>query len=276
MFASDLRAIPGFTDPFSSVSHLIGAAAFAVMGVALVRRALRTRPPATGSAPTVSMFARVASLLVFSISAVVLLGTSGTFHLLSHTGSARAVMQRLDHAAIFVLIAGTYTPIHAIMFRGVWRWGMLAFIWTFAALGVVLKSIFFEATPPTFGIVLYVAMGWVGLLSMIALSRRYSVRMIWALLAGGMAYTVGAVIEGVEPRPLLASVIRAHEIFHLAVLIGLSLHWWFIWSISDMTIRISRRAHETASAPPRVDASRDEEMRRAYEPSQKITNAESC
>ncbi len=235
MFARDLYPIPGFTDPFSSISHLVGAGVFAILGVALVRRALRTGEPPRGEIPAVSLPVRVASLAIFSISAVILLATSGTFHLLGHEGAARGVLQRLDHAAIFVLIAGTYTPIHAIMFRGVWRWGMLAFIWTLAALGVTLKSIFFLSTPPTIGIALYVGMGWVGLLSMIALARRFGVRMIWAVLAGGMTYTAGAAVEWLEPRALIAGVLRAHEVFHLAVLAGLGLHWWFIWSISDST-----------------------------------------
>lgn len=256
MFATDLQPIPGFTDPFSSISHLIGAAAFAGLGVPLVRRALATRAqPGVNGAP-VSMVARVASLVIFSISAVLLLGTSGTFHLLGHVGTARGVLQRLDHAAIFVLIAGTYTPIHAIMFRGVWRWGMLAFIWTFAALGVTLKSIFFTSTPPTLGIALYVGMGWVGLLSMIALARRFGLGMIWALLGGGLAYTAGAAMEWAEPRPLIAGIIRAHEIFHVAVLAGLGMHWWFIWSISDSTIHASMpdEPGESASEDSLVNA----------------------
>lgn len=249
MFASDLRAIPGFTDPFSSLSHLVGGAAFAALGVALVRRALSTNAQAAERHAAISLPARIASLLIFSVSAVLLLSISGVFHLLGHEGPARAVLQRLDHAAIFLLIAGTYTPIHAILFRGVWRWGMLAFIWTCAAVGVTLKSIFFASTPPTLGIALYVGMGWVGLLSMIALARRFGPRMIWALLSGGVTYTFGAAIEWAEPRPLLAAVIRAHEVFHLAVLAGLGLHWWFIWSISDATACLPAETPRPTDAP---------------------------
>lgn len=251
MFASDLHSIPGFTDPVSSLSHLGGAVVFAVLGVALVRRARRTPRRDIGDRAAISLAARLVSLAVFSASAVLLLATSGVFHMLGHAGPARGVLQRLDHAAIFVLIAGTYTPIHAILFRGVWRWGMLAFIWTFAALGVTLKSIFFASTPATLGIALYVGMGWIGLLSMIALARRFGAPMIWSLLAGGVAYTLGAVVEWAEPRPLIAAVVRAHEVFHVAVLVGLGLHWWFIWTISDTTLhlplRLVRESRDLAS-----------------------------
>lgn len=222
---SELRAIPGFADPFSSISHLLGAVFFAGMTIPLLCKARRT--PGGASA------GRVASLIIFAFSSVLLLSMSGVFHLLEFGGAARQVLQRLDHAAIFILIAGTFTPIHTIVFRGVLRWGMLAFIWTVAVLGVTLKSVYFTSTPEGLGVSLYVGMGWFGLLSMIVLTRREGFRMVVPMLLGGIAYTVGAVIEFANPRPLVAGVIRAHEIFHVAVLAGLAAHWWFVWSIAD-------------------------------------------
>lgn len=221
---SSLIAIPGFADPVSSLSHLVGAAVFAALTVPLMRKAKRTPGGATTG--------RIVSLAVFSFSAVLLLSMSAVFHLLAFGSPARQIFQRLDHAAIFVLIAGTFTPIHAIMFRGPWRWGMLTFIWTVAMFGITLKSIFFRETPEVLGIALYIAMGWVGAVSGIVLARRDGIATIIPLMLGGIAYTVGAVIEGVNPRPLIAGIVRSHEIFHGAVLIGLALHWWFVWSIA--------------------------------------------
>lgn len=223
MPASELQSIPGFTDPFSSLSHLFGAAAFIGLAPPLLRRGLRT--PAQ---PGVPLSARVSSLATFSITAVVLLAMSTTFHTLGH-GAARHVFQRLDHAAIFILIAGTSTPIHAILFRGLWRRGMLALLWTIALLGVTLKSIFFDAVPETVGVLLYLGMGWIGVASIIALWRREGFAFVWPLIAGGLAYTIGAGIEIGVTRPLVRGVIRAHEIFHLAVLAGLAFHYLFIW-----------------------------------------------
>lgn len=138
-------------------------------------------------------------------------------------------MQRLDHAAIFVLIAGTFTPIHAIRFRGVRRWGMLALVWMLAAAGVTLKSIYFDRVPQMLGLGMYIGMGWIGLASMILLARRFGARMAAPLALGGLVYTAGAVVDGVGAPVLIPGVFGSHELFHVAVLAGLSLHWWFVW-----------------------------------------------
>lgn len=274
----ELVSIPGFADPFSSLTHLIGAAFFAWLIVPTVRRA-RSAGRNAGAA---------ASLIIFGVSAVFLLSMSGTYHLLTPGveglgvgsrvgisgggvggggGGARAVLQRLDHAAIFVLIAGTFTPIHSLLFRGVLRWGMLAFIWTLAVVGVTLKSIFFQSTPPTLGLWLYVAMGWFGLVAMVAVARRYGLRAVLPLVGGGVVYTLGAVIEVLEPPALVTGVIRAHEVFHLAVLGGLALHWRFIWNAITMP-RPPRPPSRTGGAPARewVEAKPSDVVRGVLDP----------
>ncbi len=224
-----LFTIPGFTDPFSSLSHLLAAGVFAALAVPLVRKGMRARKDTEPA-----WNARVISLAIFAISAVVLLSTSGVFHLLGLGGTPRLVLQRLDHAAIFLLIAGTFTPIHTIMFRGLLRWAPLLVVWTFAVLGVAIKSVYFAQTPPSVGLSLYLGMGWVGVVPMYALWRRHGERFVRPLLLGGVAYTVGAIADGVELRPLIEGVIRAHEVFHIAVIAGLSLHWRFVWTLADL------------------------------------------
>ena len=106
-------SIAGFSDPVSSLSHLAGAMVFALLSIILLQRGRGD-------------FGRMASLSVFAFSSVLLLSLSGVYHLLTPGTAGREVLQRLDHAAIFVLIAGSFTPVHAILFRGAWRWGMLA------------------------------------------------------------------------------------------------------------------------------------------------------
>lgn len=234
-----LLSIPGFTDPVSSLTHLIGAGVFAVLSVPLVRHGWRA-----GHTPW-----RVASLMTFAASAVFLLSMSGVYHMMETGGMARQVMQRLDHAGIFILIAGTFTPIHAILFKGPWRWGMLAFIWTLAIAGVTLKTIFFGATGTTLGLALYVGMGWVGALSMYAIWRRFGPRMVFHLAMGGLVYTIGAGVELLEPRELVAGVIRAHELFHVACLGGLAFHWRLVWVITgheSLKAKHERLAREKA------------------------------
>jgi len=249
MAAVEPFSIPGFADPFSSISHLAGAAVFAVLSVPLIRKGIRAHgaavPALAGHEPPgwPRVAGHVASLAIFAASAVVQLSLSGVYHLLargndqSGGGVGRAVLQRLDHAAIFVLIAGTFTPVHAILFRGPWRWGMLAFIWAFTAAGVTLKSVFFRSTPEWLGLALYIGMGWIGMVSIVVLARRLGVfgdKGVWPLAAGGLVYTAGAVIDGVKAPVLIPGVLGSHELFHLAVLAGLSLQWWFVWRTADV------------------------------------------
>lgn len=175
---------------------------------------------------------RVMSLAMFSFGAVLLLSLSGVYHLLE-PGDAREVLRRLDHAAIFVLIAGTFTPLHTIMFRGPGRWGVLLLVWTIAAVGISLKMVFFEQMPSSLGLAIYLAMGWIGLYSGVSLSRRYGFQFAQPILWGGLAYTVGGVISVLRWPILIVDVVQAHELFHVAVLIGLGFHWAFTYTIAD-------------------------------------------
>lgn len=219
------------TDPFSAFTHLAGAIVCAIAGVALVRRA----EPAWRRWP----------LGIFAATAVVLLLASSTFHSLPSGSTARTVAQRLDHAAIFVLIAGTFTPVHAILFRGVLRWGMLGFIWAAAIAGLTLKVVFFNDVPEALGVSAYLALGWLGLISMVCVAARWGVRFVSPLIVGGLAYSVGAVCEFTSEPTLIAGVIGSHEVFHVAVLAGLGCHWMFIRRLARCTVPPANRAERT-------------------------------
>lgn len=201
-------------DPFSALTHLFGAIVFAIAGVYLVRR----DDPRSRRVP----------LAIFAAAAVTLLLASTLFHWLPSGTGARAVAQRLDHAAIFTLIAATFTPIHVILFRGVLRWGVLALVWTSAVAGLTLKTVFFNDVPEALGVSAYLALGWVGLFSMCFIFWRYGARFVSPLVLGGLAYTAGAVCEFTGQPTLITGVIKSHEVFHLAVLVGLGCHWMFI------------------------------------------------
>jgi channel protein (hemolysin III family) len=211
--------IPGFAEPFSSLSHLVGALVFAWLAFFLIRRG---RDPGS-----------IVSLSIFAFSSVFLLTMSGVYHLLTPGGTARAVLMRLDHAAIFVLIAGTFTPIHVILFKGWQRWGMLGLIWVAAILALVLKTVFFSGFPDALGVALYLGLGWLGVLSGIALWRRFGFGFVSPLLWGALAYTIGPVIGSMSTPVLIPGVIAAHELFHVAVLLGLGFHWYFIYRLAD-------------------------------------------
>jgi channel protein (hemolysin III family) len=190
-----LYHLPGFHEPFSAMSHLLGALVFLILGfVFLVRGRL--------------------------------------YHMMIRGGAAHQVMERLDHGAIFILIAGTFTPVLGILFHGWLRWGPLIAIWVAAIAGITLKTIFFEDIAEWLGLTFYLAMGWVGLGSGILLARRYGFNFIKPLLIGGLAYSVGAVIEFLRVMVVVPGVIHPHELFHVAVLMGAFWHWLFIWEFA--------------------------------------------
>jgi channel protein (hemolysin III family) len=207
----------GFAEPMASWLHLAGAA--------LAARSIRPlcRLGADRSA-------RVA-LAVFGLGAVLALVMSGAYHALALDGPARAVLHRLDHAAIWVLIAATFTPVHAILFRGLSRWGMLGFVWACACAGVVLKTIFFARFPPGLGLALYLGLGWMGALSGAMLARRHGGRAALGLLLGGLAYSLGGAASVLHAPVLMPGYVGHHELFHVAVLAGLLAHWRFMQSV---------------------------------------------
>lgn len=216
---TQLLSVPGFSDPFSSLTHLAGAAVFACLGVRLVRRGQGD-------------LRHTASLTIFAVSCVLMLSMSGVYHLLSPGGAARDVLQRLDHAAVFVLIAGSFTPVHAILFRGPWRWGMLAGIWALAIAGLTLKTVYFTEMPEALGLMLYLGLGWLGVVSWALLWRRFGLRFALPALWGALAYTLGALVDFQRWPVLVPQILEAHELFHLAVLGGISFHWMFIHSFA--------------------------------------------
>ena len=215
-----MLSIPVFSDPVSSLTHLAGAAVFAILGGFLIARG-------RGDAR------RVLSLAVFVFSCVLLLSLSGVYHLLTPETAARGVLVRLDHAAIFVLIAGSFTPVHVILLPERWQRHLLAWIWGAAIAGLTLKTVYFDATPPWLGLLMYLGLGWLGVISTVALARRFGVRFVLPLVWGALAYTLGAVAEFLGGPVLVPGVIGPHEVFHLAVLAGISFHWAFIRGIAS-------------------------------------------
>jgi channel protein (hemolysin III family) len=211
-------AIAGFSEPVSSLTHLIGAGAFAVLGGMLIARG-------RGNA------LRVVALVVYAVGVVFALAMSGVFHLLEPDGTPRAVLQRLDHSGIFFLIAATYTPIHVIQFRGFMRWGVLGLVWACAITGIVFKAVFFDRIPEWVGLLLYLGLGWVGIVSLLSLRRRHGWPPLGPLVWGALAYTAGAALEFSRWPVPLPGIVGPHELFHLFVLAGVSWHFVYIWRL---------------------------------------------
>lgn len=232
MQGDEIIPILGFAEPVSSFTHFLGAGVFAYLAVLLLRR--------------INCSWRYATLSVFAFSGVFLLLISGIYHLLPSDGVAHSVFRRLDHAAIFMFIAGTFTPIHIILFEGFLRWGMIAIVWTIAATGVVLKAAFFTQIPEIAGFAMYMALGWLGLVAAIALWRRNGFAFVKPLVWGGIAYTIGALGEVLLQPVFIPGFVGPHEFFHLAVLAGISFHWMFVKQFCEPSTIVlkSRRDNE--------------------------------
>ncbi len=213
-------SIPGFSEPFSSISHLLAAALFSFSGLVLL---LRSR----------GCHGRFYSIGIFIFSVVFLLSMSGVFHLLEPGGEPRSILRRLDHAAIFTLIAGTFTPIHVLLFSGWRRWSVLAVIWGFAIAGITVKTLYFNEFPEWVGLTLYMSMGWIGALSAILIYHLHGGRYLVPLIAGAVAYTVGAILEFLRMPTLIDGVVGPHELFHIFVIFGISFHWLLIARIAE-------------------------------------------
>ncbi|MBW3543878.1 MAG: hemolysin III family protein [Planctomycetes bacterium] len=215
----DIYSLPGFSEPFSCWSHLVGAVVFAALAPGLLRRG-RHVP------------GRRIYLGVFVLTAVFLLSMSGTYHLLPRGTGGKAVLLRLDFAAIYALIAGTFTAIHGAVFAGVWRWGMIGLVWTIAAASITLKTIYFSEHARSFWLMLYLMLGWIGAISTVALYRRYGYSFVRLIIWGGIAYSVGAIMNVARQPTLIPGIIGPHEVYHVLVLVALGLHWRFVWSIA--------------------------------------------
>lgn len=211
----------GFYEPFSSMSHLLMSVLSLVGLVLLVRRG-------RGNGW------RIFSLSLYSFTLIFLFSMSGVFHLLEDPSTARMVLQRLDHAGIWTLIAGTFTPLHIILFRGAWRWAPLAIIWSLAIIGLVLQMVFFESFPEILIMGLFLGMGWFGVISMLKMRSLYKKdKTLGLLVAGGIFYSVGAVIDFSHWPILWPGVIAQHELFHLFVILGATTQWYFIYKWCD-------------------------------------------
>jgi hemolysin III len=202
--------------PVSSISHLAAAGAALVGAVPLLRLG-RGHPGGT------------LALTIYASCVIAALAISGVYHALDPGSSARLFMQRLDHCAIWCLIAGTFTGVHGVMWRGFWRWGLLAFIWSLALLGVLLQILWFHAFAGDLGLALYLGLGWLGLVSLYKLARQIGWARALPLLYAGIAYSAGAIFEATSWRPVVMGYwVGAHEVFHFAVILGVTLHWLFI------------------------------------------------
>ena len=172
---------------------------------------------------------RIVSAVVYAITLLLLFTSSVLYHALRARGP-KAVFQRIDHAAIYLLIAGTYTPFTLITLRGPWGWTLFGIIWGLAVAGVALKGTF-GARLPALSTAVYLGMGWLALIALRPLLMNVAPRGIAWLVAGGLFYTAGVVFYVRDERYRYH-----HAVWHVFVLAGSVAHFCAIlWYALPMT-----------------------------------------
>jgi hemolysin III len=161
--------------------------------------------------------ADVVGASLFSATMILLYGVSTLYHALP-AGRAKQWFNRLDHAAIYLFIAGSYMPYLLGVLRGPWGWTLLGIVWGAAALGVVAK-LFNRLRRPLWSTGLYLAMGWVAVIAAVPLFERLPAAELTWLVAGGLAYTLGAVVFHFDSK-----LRYGHFVWHLFVLAGTGCH----------------------------------------------------
>jgi hemolysin III len=192
------------------VSHEWGAYVAAVAGVVLVSLAPSARAAWAAG--------------IYSLSLVALLGISAFYHRPTWSPDARAIMRRLDHSAIFVLIAGTYTPVCLLVLGSGEGDRLLLLVWIGAGLGAA-QSIFWARAPKSLVALLCVALGWGAVWSWESLRAQLSLQVLLFILVGGILYTLGAVAYSIRRPDPWPEVFGYHEVFHALVLAASVLHF---------------------------------------------------
>lgn len=149
---------------------------------------------------------------IYGFSSIALYLTSSSYHVFARSPRARLIMQRADHSMIYVLIAGTFTPLCILGMDGWWRWVLLAAVWIGAIAGVIIKTVALERFTKL-GFALYLVLGWVGLTALPALWAEP--RLLLLILGGGVLYTVGAVLFALHKPRLSPAWFGYHELWHV-------------------------------------------------------------
>ena len=206
-------------EPGSAITHFVG----------MMLAVFATVPLLVKSGVT-SGWQNMAAMAVFMGSMILLYGASATYHSVNLSGSKLKIFRKIDHMMIFVLIAGSYTPVCLIILGGKIGYTMLAVVWGIAAAGMLIKA-FWVTCPKWFSSIIYIAMGWV---CVFVFGRLWSTLplsgFLW-LLAGGIIYTIGGIIYALKLQLFNSrhKGFGSHEVFHLFCMAGSLCHFVFMY-----------------------------------------------
>jgi hemolysin III len=203
-----------FRDPVSGLTHFLAAIA-AVVGLVLLLIVGRAG------------FGKQITLLVYGASLILMFSASAAYHLVRARPGVIRNLRKLDHAAIYILIAGTYTPLCFNQFSGFWKWGILAIIWGLALAGIIGKMFIINA-PRALTAGIYLLMGWLAMIGLPELLRVLPLGALIWLSLGGVIFTLGAVVYITKTLDFVPGVFGFHESWHIFVILGCLCHFILI------------------------------------------------
>ncbi len=203
-----------FREPVNTISHMAGALASAV-GLALMVVFAATRADVW----------HVVSFSIFGTTLILMYTSSFLYHGLHISEKALLVFRKIDHIMIFMVIAGSYTPLCLVPLRGPWGWSLFATIWSIAVIGIFIK-IFFINAPRWVSTMIYLMMGWLCMVVIYPLTKTLEPICIFWLVLGGVFYSGGALIYALKKPNPFPQIMGFHEIWHLFVILGSACHFW--------------------------------------------------
>jgi len=204
----------------NTITHMTGAV-FSLLGTVLL----------VAQAAEAGRVWQIVSFSIYGASLLMLFLASTFHHGLDLGEKANHLFRQFDYLAIFVLIAGTYTPLCLILSRNLWGWSIFGVVWALSVLGIVLKAVF-PRIPRWVTQTLYICIGWVGIILVVRTIPLMGLEGFLYILGGGILYTLGAGIYYFEKPNPLPGKFGFHEIWHLFVLAGAAVHFLFMYRIA--------------------------------------------
>ena len=206
--------------PWSAITHGVGAA-LAVIGTAALL---------LGTALAGGDVWKLVSFAIYGLSMIGLYTASTLYHCINTTVQGRVALRKFDHASIYFLIAGSYTPVCLIALRGPWGWSLFGVIWALAVAGLIMSLTWINC-PRVLTSSIYIAMGWLAAVALYPLWQVLGLRGVAWLLAGGVLYTVGGVLYALKWPGRDNPRFGCHEVFHVFIVLGSVAHFLLFYRV---------------------------------------------
>jgi hemolysin III len=203
-----------FREPVNAISHMAGALG-SIVGLTLMVVFAAMRADVW----------HVVSFSIFGTSLILMYTSSFLYHGLRISDQALLVFRRIDHIMIFIVIAGSYTPLCLVPLRGPWGWSLFGTVWGIALVGIFIK-IFFMNVHRWISTLIYLIMGWLCMVAIYPLVKTLEPICLFWLAMGGLFYSIGALVYGLKKPNPIPDIFGFHEIWHLFVILGSACHFW--------------------------------------------------